>query len=75
MHYFYNENNVKFKLNHELRWLVKSGYLFGYAIFPDSPIISLQKRKHKKLEKVAYLPLEDLGQIIQTWCTLQMSII
>ena len=54
------DNNVKFKFKHELKLLGKLGYLLGYSTFPDSPI-SLQQRKHKKLERVTYLPLEELG--------------
>lgn len=46
---FFNENNVKLK--HEFKLLGKSGYLFGYTVFPDSPVIGLQKRKHKKIRK------------------------
>lgn len=57
MDYFFNENNVKLKFKHEFRLLGKSGYLFGYAVFPDSPIIGLQKRKHKKIRVASILAI------------------
>lgn len=64
MDYFYND--VKFQFKHKLKFLGKAVYLFGYAIFPNRPVTSLQKGMHKQVEREIYLSSKDLGQIIQT---------
>ena len=67
MDYFYNDDKCQFK--HKFKFLGKAAYLFGYAIFPNGPVTSLLKRKHRKVEREIHLPSKDLGQTTQTLTT------